>query len=44
MAVLNYFIPWLVLIMGIAATQVQDLALGFVELHEVLLGLLLEPV
>ena len=30
--------------MGVATTQVQDFALGFVEHHEILLGLLLEPI
>ena len=42
-AVLNHFVPQLVLIVGISMTQVQDLALGFAEPHEVL-GLLLESV
>jgi len=41
---LNSFISQLVLILGVAATPVQDLALGFVEPHEVLLGSLFEPV
>ena len=43
-AVLNHFIPWLVLLVWPAVTQVQDPALGFVKPHEVLLGLLLELV
>ena len=43
-AVLNPYIPQLVLIVGVAMTPVQDLALGFVELHEVHLSSLLEPV
>ena len=43
-AVLYYFIPQLVLIVGVAMTQVQDLAFGFFEPHQILLGLLLEPV
>ncbi|KAK4825361.1 hypothetical protein QYF61_026880 [Mycteria americana] len=34
-AALNHIIPQPVLILGIAPTQVQDLALGFVEPHEV---------
>ena len=38
------FIPQLVLLVDIALTQVQDLALGFIEPHEVLLGPLFEPV
>lgn len=36
-------IPQLVLIVEFALTQVQDLACGFVELHEVHLGPLLKP-
>jgi len=43
-AVLYPYSPQLVVIMGIIMTQVQDLAFGFVEPHEVLLGPLLEPV
>ena len=43
-AVLNLFIHQLLLIVVIAMTQVQDLAFGFVEPHEVFLGPLLEPV
>ncbi|KAK4810951.1 hypothetical protein QYF61_013359 [Mycteria americana] len=43
-AVLNPFIPQSVLIMGIALTQVQALALGLVELHEGHMGPLLKPV
>ncbi|KAK4806258.1 hypothetical protein QYF61_013402 [Mycteria americana] len=43
-AALNPFIPQSVLISGIAPTQVQDLALGLVELHEVHMGPLLKPV
>ena len=35
-AVLNAFIPQTVLISGLALTQVQNLSLGLVELHEVL--------
>ena len=34
-AVLYLYIPQLVLIMRVAITQVQDLALGFVEPHEI---------
>ena len=41
-AALNPFIPELVLILGVAPTQVQDVALGLVEPHEVHMGLLLE--
>jgi len=41
-AVLYSYIPQLVLIVGVASTQVQDLALGYVEPHEVLLGPLLQ--
>lgn len=40
-AAFNPFISQLVLVMGIASTQVQDLAFGFVEPHEVHLGPLL---
>ena len=39
---LNPFIPQPVFILGIALTHVEDL--GLVELHEVHMGLLLEPV
>ncbi|KAK4831361.1 hypothetical protein QYF61_017492 [Mycteria americana] len=41
---LNPFFPQSVLILGIALIQVQDLALGLVELHEVHMGPLLKPV
>ena len=41
-AVLYSYIPQIVLIVGVASTQVQDLALGYVEPHEVLLGPLLQ--
>ncbi|KAK4819180.1 hypothetical protein QYF61_025995 [Mycteria americana] len=43
-AALNPFIPQSVLILGIALAQVQDLALGLVEPHEVHTGPLLKPV
>ena len=43
-AALNPFVLQLVLVMGVALTQVQDLAFGFVEPHEVYLGPLLMPV
>ena len=43
-AALNPVLPQPVLILGIAPTQVQDLALGLVELHEVHVGPLLQPV
>ncbi|KAK4816418.1 hypothetical protein QYF61_016854 [Mycteria americana] len=43
-AALNPFIPQPVLILGVALTQVQDLALGLVEPHEVHVGRLLELV
>ncbi|KAK4807044.1 hypothetical protein QYF61_018385 [Mycteria americana] len=43
-AALNPFIPQSLLIWGIALTQVQDLALGLVELHESRMGPLLEIV
>ena len=43
-AAINRFLPQLVLVMHVASTQVQDLALGFVEPHEVDLGPLLKPV
>ena len=43
-AVLHPYIPCVVLIVGVALTQMQDLALGLVELYKVLLGLLLEPI
>lgn len=41
---LNPFISQSVLIFGIALTQVQDCALGLIELHEACKGLLLKPV
>ena len=41
---LNPFIPQPVLIVGFAPTQMQDLALGIVELHEVHTGPPLKPV
>ncbi|KAK4817066.1 hypothetical protein QYF61_027095 [Mycteria americana] len=43
-AALNPFIPQPVLILGVALTQVQDLALGLVEPHEVHMGQVLELV
>ncbi|KAK4825848.1 hypothetical protein QYF61_003099 [Mycteria americana] len=43
-AALNPFIPQPVLIPGVAPTQVQDLALGLVEPHEVHMGPLLQLV
>ena len=43
-AVLNPFIPQLVLVVRVSSTQIQDLALGIVERHEVHLGPLLKPV
>ena len=43
-AVLSTFIRQLVLVVRVAATQVQDLALGFVEPYETLLDLLHKPV
>ena len=43
-AVLYPFVSHLVLTVGLPAIQMQDLALIFVELHEVHLGTLLEPV
>jgi len=43
-AALNPFIAQLVLIAGVALTQVQDLALGLVEPHEVHTGPLLKLV
>ena len=43
-APLNHFIPWCVLVMGVASTQVQDLEFGFILPHGVLLGPLLKPV
>jgi len=42
--VLHPYIPQLVLIAGVAATQVKDLALGLTEPDEVLLGPLLKLV
>jgi len=43
-AALNPFIPQPVLILGVALTQMQDLALGLVEPHEVHTDTLLEVV
>jgi len=43
-AALNPLIPQLVLIVGVASTQMQDLALGLVEPHEVHTGPFLELV
>ncbi|KAK4832883.1 hypothetical protein QYF61_026433 [Mycteria americana] len=43
-AALNPFIPQPVLILGVAVTHVQDLALGLVEPHEVHMGPLLKLV
>ena len=43
-AALCPFIPQSLLILGIAPPHVQDLMLGLVELHEVLMGSLLKPV
>ena len=43
-AVLYPYILHLLLIVNVAMIQVQDLALGFVESHEVHLGPLLKPV
>jgi len=40
---LNSLISQLVLIVGVATTQVQDIALGFAEPHEIHSGPLLEP-
>ena len=42
--VLHPYIPQLVLVMGIATTKVLDLAVDFVQPHELLLGPLLRPV
>ncbi|KAK4817082.1 hypothetical protein QYF61_027913 [Mycteria americana] len=42
-AALNPFIPQSVLMPGVAPTQLQDLVLGLVELHEVCMGLFLKP-
>jgi len=43
--VFNLLIPRIVLtVVEVATTHVKDLAFGFVELHEVLLDPLLEPV
>ena len=42
-AALNPFLSQLVLLVGVASTQLQDLALGFVKTHEVHLGPLLKP-
>lgn len=41
---LNPFIPQPVLVLDVTLTQAEDLALGFVEPHEVLLSPLLKPV
>ncbi|KAK4831400.1 hypothetical protein QYF61_017531 [Mycteria americana] len=43
-AALDHIIPQPVLILGVALTQVQDLALGLVEAHEVHMGPLLKLV
>jgi len=43
-AALNAFIPQSLLIPGFAWTQMQDVALGFVEPHEVHIGQPLKPV
>ena len=43
-AALNRFSSQPVFVLGIAPTHVQDLALGLVELHEVLTGPVLMPV
>ena len=43
-AVLNSFSAQIVSVLGIAPTQLQDLALGLVELHEVGMDPLLKPV
>ena len=43
-AVPHPYIAQFVLIVGVAMTQVQNLELGFIEPHEVLLGPLPEPV
>ena len=43
-AVLSPFIPQLVLLVDVALSQVQDLAFGFVDPHEVHLGPLLKPI
>ena len=43
-SVLLSFHSQLVLVLDVASTKVQDLALGSVEPHEVLLGPLLKPV
>ena len=42
--VLYAFVPYLVLIVKVVTTQVQDLALEFIEPQEILLGSLLKPV
>jgi len=41
---LNPFSTQSVFVLGITLTQVQDLALGRVELHEIFMGPLLKPV
>ena len=43
-AVLSPFILQLVFVVGVASTQLQDLAFGYVEPHEVHLVPLLKPV
>lgn len=43
-SVLIHFIPQLVLVVEVASIQVEELALEFIELHEVLLSPLLKPV
>ena len=43
-AVLHSYIPQFVQIARVAMTQAQDLAPGFIELHQVHLGLLQETV
>jgi len=40
----NHLIPQLVLVVEFASNQVQDIALGFIEPHEVILGPLFKPV
>lgn len=41
---LHPYVPQLVLIAGVAMTQLQQIVLGYIEPKEVYLGLLLEPV
>ena len=43
-AVLYSFVPQFALIVGVAMTEMQDIALGFVGPHEVLLGPLIKLV